>query len=70
MKNKPNPPLFSVISDQAASQTNGGHYYVSYYQPYPVVVYRPAYYPYSVPRNRAVNITNLDVDDGAIVNLD
>ena len=69
MKNKPNSPLFSSVSEQTASQTNGGHCYVSYYRPYPVVVYRPVYYSYSVPRSRSVNITNLDVDDGSIINL-
>jgi hypothetical protein len=69
MPNQLNSDLFSPVSNQAASQTQGGCYYRTY-RPVRVIYHQvPVHYSYSGYGGRSINVTNPNIDDGAIVNF-
>jgi hypothetical protein len=65
MPNQSKSDLFAPVSNQAASQTKGGCHYHTY-RPVRVIYRVPTYYGYG---GRSINVTNPNIDDGAIVNF-
>lgn len=63
-----NTSLFSNLSPQAASQTNGGHWVHSHWHNcgYSTTTVRIRYYPVSGRPGNTINITNSEIDDTLI----
>jgi len=68
MSHQASPSLFSPLSPETMSQTNGGNWAKTSYSTASSVVVRFRYYP-GEAGNTTINITNPELDDGSVLNI-